>query len=208
MIYLLDGTEFQPMINYVGVAISIEAKFNMSDIIYNKLKLASETNQLIHTQWLRGIGKTYCLIQYAKRNNLTVLEANRNQASKIRLYEKYDKVYSSDIPTLKGQKDIKDVVIDEGVTNIQELKDNGFNIITGFYTPKKEDNMSFNERVLKTLMDEIEALTPKIQKTRENNEFGTYKNMINAYREVLNLIQSTTKEMGNNIGESLKGIYK
>jgi len=66
MIYLLDGTEFEPNVNYVGVVNGINANFDMSDIIYKKLKLASENNQLIHTQWLRGIGKTYGLIKYAK----------------------------------------------------------------------------------------------------------------------------------------------
>jgi len=72
-----------------------------------------------------------------KLNNLVVLESGDSQANKISLREKYDRVYSSNIVTLRGQNDVKNVVIDEGVTNIQEIKDAGFNIVTGFYTPKK-----------------------------------------------------------------------
>ena len=189
MIYLLDGSEFEPELYCGNGSIKrILADFKMSDIIYDKLQLASQTNELIHTQWLRGIGKTYELVQFAKVNEYAVLEPMNIGAEAIREKENYRRIYSN-IKTLKEQTDIKNIVIDEGVTNLQELKDAGFNIITGFYTPKKESEMSFQEKVLNTLKNEIEALTPKIQQTRENRDYGTYKNLINAYREVLNLIR-------------------
>ena len=117
-----------------------------------------------------------------------VIEPMSTGAEAIKEREKYEHIYSN-INTLRGCTDIRDVVIDEGVTNLQELKDAGFNIITGYYTPKKESELSFGEKVLSTLKNEIEALTPKLQQTRENREYGTYKNLINAYREVLNLIR-------------------
>jgi len=69
-------------------------------------------------------------------------------------------------------------------------------LLLDFTLLKKEDDLSFNEKVTKTLIDEIEALTPKLQQTRENKDYGTYKNLINAYREVLNLMQNNMKNCG------------
>jgi len=188
MIYLLDGTEFEPEMYCTGGIKRIRAEFNMSEVIYYKLKLASQTNELVHTQWLRNIGKTHELVEFAKMYSYAVIEPMSTGAEAIKEREKYEHIYSN-INTLRGCTDIRDVVIDEGVTNLQELKDAGFNIITGYYTPKKESELSFGEKVLSTLKNEIEALTPKLQQTRENREYGTYKNLINAYREVLNLIR-------------------
>jgi len=52
----------------------------------------------------------------------------------------------------------------------------------------------FRSKVTQTLLREIELLTPKLEKYRESEDYGTYKNLINAYREILNLIQSFSKE--------------
>ena len=196
MIYLLDGNnEFQPILYNTGKIKDIFANFNMSNVIYDKLKTASQKHELIHTQWLRGIGKTYELVCFAKEYGYAVLEPTKIVAEEIRKKENYEGVYSSKtIYSLKGCKanrDVfnKNVVIDEGVTNIQEIKDAGFNIITGFYTPKKEDESTFNEKVLGTLVNEIEALTPKLEKYRVSEDYGTYKNLINAYGEILSLMK-------------------
>jgi len=215
MLYLLDGSEFKsieaqkshfdPNNNWISVESDkiYYADFNLNNIIVNKLKLASQTNQLVHTQWLRGIGKTHELISFAKQHGYGVIEPSMVGAGLIKIRENYQEIYDSDINSLRrgckpnGDLYIKDIVVDEGVTNIQEIKDAGFNIITGFYTPKQEDNaLSFKEKVMKTLVDEIDALTPKLQATRENKDYGTYKNLINAYREILNLIQNHAKIYG------------
>ncbi len=47
-----------------------------------------------------------------------------------------------------------------------------------------------------TLYDEIKCLVPKIQKARENEEYGTYKNLILAYKEVLLLVNDMYKQYG------------
>ena len=39
-------------------------------------------------------------------------------------------------------------------------------------------------------------LLQNCKKTRENKDYGTYKNLINAYREILNLIQNHAKTYG------------
>ena len=197
MIYLLDGTEFTLELNWSGKAKYMSADFSMSNLIADKLKLASQTNELIHTQWLRGIGKTHMLIEFARMHGYLVVEPFGIGVDAIIERENYDDIYSNSISILRG-KENKNIIIDEGVTNLQELRDAGFNIITGYLTRKKEDNnpIPFKEKVMKTLVDEIDALTPKLQKTRENKDYGTYKNLINAYREILNLIQNHAKTYG------------
>jgi len=205
MIYLLDGLEFN-VSNIVEFLDSYQNKitsyngFNMQQIILDKLLEGIKTNQLIHTQWLRGIGKTHTLIALAKEADCIVLEPNVAVASAIAKRENYSKVYPASIDFLRGNtlsnygyrysKDNPlEVVVDEGVTNIKAIEDIGFKVVTGFYTPKKEDEISFNDKVTRTLMNEIEALTPKLELTRESKDYGTYKNLINAYREVLNLMR-------------------
>lgn len=162
----------------------MKLKSYIGDIIYNKLQLAAQNNEIINTQWLRGIGKTYQLIKFAKHNNYILLHP---QANILKEKYKYDFIYEPKIDKIRGISN-KNVVIDEGIKNIKELKDDGFNIITGYYTPKEENNKSFSELVIDNLKNEIELLTFKIQKVRENHDFGTYKNLILAYKEVLNLI--------------------
>jgi len=205
MIYLLEGNEFNPY-NIIEFLDSYQNKityyngFNMQKIIMEKLIEGVKKNQLIHTQWLRGIGKTHILIKLAKETNCIVLEPNETVVSTVTKRENYSKIFSASIDFLKGDTLKKygyqynkdnplEVLVDEGVTNIQAIEDIGFKVITGFYTPKKEEELSFNEKVLNTLTNEIEALTPKLQLTRENRDYGTYKNLINAYREVLNIMR-------------------
>jgi len=47
--------------------------------------------------------------------------------------------------------------------------------------------------IKETLENELKALEPKIQRARDNNDFGTYKNLILAYKEVLHLIGDVEK---------------
>lgn len=41
--------------------------------------------------------------------------------------------------------------------------------------------------IIKNLRNEIDSLTKTLQKTRENGDFGTYKNITQAYEKVLYL---------------------
>ncbi len=52
--------------------------------------------------------------------------------------------------------------------------------------------------IIKNLKNELSSLTEKIKKTRENNDFGTYKNLILAYKEVLGLYRELVE--GNEMG--------
>ena len=169
MIYLLDGTEFkqEQELNWSGKAKYMSADFSMSNLIADKLKLASQTNELIHTQWLRCIGKTHMLIEFARMHGYLVVEPFGIGVDAIIERENYDDIYPNIISILRRDEN-KNIVIDEGVTNLQELRDAGFNIVTGYLTRKKEDNnpIPFKEKVMKTLVDEIDALTPKLQKNK------------------------------------------
>ena len=195
MLYLLDGTEFEHAKDYAGKTRDSYAKFNMSDIIYRKLELAAKTNELVHTQWLRGIGKTYELVMFAKLNGYAVIEPDALNADMIRRRETYGNILYPSCYSYEGSL-IRNLVIDEGVSvyQIQELVDAGFTIITGFITPKKDTEKTFDESVTDTLKNEIEALTPKIQKARNKDEIGTYKNLILAYKEVLFLIHNAQNQ--------------
>jgi len=71
------------------------------------------------------------------------------------------------------------------------------------YTPKNQ----FQDNVINTLKGEIEALTPKLKQTREDRDYGTYKNLINAYREVLNLLNDHYKIHGINTTNEKVNMY-
>jgi hypothetical protein len=47
----------------------------------------------------------------------------------------------------------------------------------------------FNKEVYENLKKEIENLNPKLAKVREDGNFITYKNLVNAYSDVLRLIE-------------------
>lgn len=49
--------------------------------------------------------------------------------------------------------------------------------------------LSFNEEIIINLKNEIKSLNGKIKNARENGDFGTYRNLIVAYKEVLKIIQ-------------------
>lgn len=58
---------------------------------------------------------------------------------------------------------------------------------------KKDNNDLFNENIILNLKNELECLGSKIQIARSNNEFGTYKNLIMAFKEVLGLYKEMTE---------------
>jgi len=155
--------------------------------LYELLELGKRLGVLINTHHMRGIGKTTTLIKFAKDNNYMAIVPNISIAQEFRKQYNYQKIFGNSISVNKGVTN-KNIVLDEGVNNIKEWQDAGFNVITGFYTYNEVQQM-FNEKVLNTLVNEIESLTPKIKTYRNNNDFGTYKNLINAYKEVLELIQ-------------------
>ena len=191
MIYLLDEINLLTQLNSLGKIKSKIINIDTGELILDRLEVASQTKELIHTQWLRGIGKTHGLVKFAKKYGYIIFHPN---ATQIIEEEGYKYIYGwYEVHNAKRETDIRNVVIDEGFSDsqIMTIKEHGFKIITGFYTCSKiKDERPFSEKVLETLVGEIEELTPKLEKLRKSEDYGTYRNLINAYKEILGLIQN------------------
>jgi ribosome-binding ATPase YchF (GTP1/OBG family) len=65
---------------------------------------------------------------------------------------------------------------------------------------KGENNMNLEKKekfygeIINNLKEELNCLTTKIKTVRENHDFGTYKNLILAYKEVLGLYKEMIEE--------------
>lgn len=100
--------------------------------IFNSLELAARTGELINTNRKnRKLGKTTALVEFARLNDYTILTPNSGVAKLINKYFGYKKVKSIKSYTLDA---LPGVVIEEGCTSedIQSIKNQGINIITGF----------------------------------------------------------------------------
>jgi hypothetical protein len=159
-----------------------------SKVLKRQLGKASQTYDLIHTAHVRGVGKTTTLIDFAKDNGYGVIVG----ACELKK-DCYDYIYT--IRDL-NKCSIKNVVIDEGV-DIKKVTEMGFKVITGFCNNKEADEINFDNQVLSNLKKEIRELNRKIAKAREMNDVGTYKNLIMAYKEILNIIKEQ-ENIGNN----------
>lgn len=194
---------FMNLINYNDIGgssdnITLFKSFN--DIIKDKLDKGLISQNLINTQDLRGIGKTYQLIEFAKKHNYIVVVATFTIAKNLREKYKYNKIYSS------VDKDIrdKDVIIDELVDINQIEKEMNCKIITGFITShdkekyimeeSKELNtkneLSFTDKIIEGLKTDALSLSSKITKSNEvyNNQ-GDLKLLVNNLKTTMELIQ-------------------
>lgn len=57
-----------------------------------------------------------------------------------------------------------------------------------------ENKVKFYGEIIDNLKKELDILALKIKKARENNNFGTYKNLILAYKEILELYKDLANE--------------
>jgi hypothetical protein len=168
---------------------------NLQTALYNMLNKGLKNNELIFTNGLRAIGKTFTLRKFALDNNLAIVLTDYKWTNPNYEYrEKINVFKPSDIPTL-NIKGIK-YVIDE--MSEEDYKKYDVKAVTGFVNfdlDKTENNKpTIDDFVTKTLAIEIQELTPKIQKARINNDIGTYKNLIKAYTEVLSLYNSARND--------------
>jgi hypothetical protein len=157
----------------------------------NKLQELLERGQtlgvLINTHQFRSIGKTYSLIEYARKNNSIVVIPNKLVLQYFINQYHYNNIVEVSCISIMGNNN--GYVLDEGI-NIQAFKKMYPNakILTGWFDSiANKEVETFEEQVIYNLKNEIELLTSKIKITRENHDFGTYKNLILAYKEVLGL---------------------
>jgi hypothetical protein len=195
MINLIDKTEVELSYDAEGKTRGICIPKDINKICYEKLELGLKQGELIYTQDLRNIGKTYELIQFAKHRDLTVVEPF-NRAKMLKDLYKYEKIYSEKDNILMGQK----VLVDEGVNISKLTKDYYCEILTGYIHDKKlilnnnQKELTFTEKAIKTLKEEARILDNARDKSLNNGNFSDYKLLIDNYKKVINLIQELEEE--------------
>ena len=181
---------------------------NCEELLEKKLKEGIKAHELIYIDGLRGIGKTYQLVKLARKYNWVVVEPTKLGADALRKTLNYERIYCQTDNILRKQQV---VVVDEGVNIEKLLTDMECDIITGFtnmkeYTDcntrdilknlknyKSETSEIIKPRVVNLvsiLNDEIIELIVKIIDARKDNNMGTYKNLIIALKDVVQLKDS------------------
>ncbi|MDO6628843.1 hypothetical protein [Bacillus thuringiensis] len=115
-----------------NIIISLKVDINVTDYIKDALvkalEDASKDKQLIQVhEYMRQIGKTAALIEFAKKHDYYVIVHNVAIAKELSLKFNYAKVTGS----LMNLKEVKGVVVDETV-DVTRVYDEGINVITGF----------------------------------------------------------------------------
>jgi hypothetical protein len=120
------------------------SKVITDEILINKLHEGKVKNKLIYTQGIRNIGKTYCLIQYAKYNNLVAIVTKESFAQSLRKEFSYHRIHGMDgyIPVES------DVVVDECVDIQKLIKENQCNIITGYSINEVKENKAIGNAIM------------------------------------------------------------
>jgi hypothetical protein len=166
-------------------------------MIKSRLKQAENENTFLITKGVRNIGKTYALMEYARENEYYVVVSTNLSARALK--EKYpnNKICSQ---CLRQNKIIR-AICDENV-DIDLCKKNNINVLTGYlnnYDSNKNSEINFEDDIVNVLKNELKCLNSKITKSRENEEFGIYKNLILAYKEVLTLYKEMTEIKNKNM---------
>ncbi len=174
---------------------------NMDD--YNKvlketIKNCSILGTLINVSGFRNIGKSTMLVQFAKENKHLVVVPNKTIAQQFRKQFDYYSIFSQD--DLCGRF-IASVVFDEGI-DLDKLieenynRDKEFKIITGYINIPNclIDNKNFKQAIINNLEKEIIALGGKVNYARDNGNAAEYRNLIQAYRDIVLLYQNIIKD--------------
>ena len=169
----------------------VNAKKLIKDKLYKTLEQSVEESRnkdritLIDLTCARGMFKTETLFEFAKDNNYKVI---RSLKSRCEVYDfESDKwiAIGEDSETYFKNIDTK-ILVDEICYYDRLPKSVQKMIIGGYYTPQREET---NINILDVLEKESQQLATKIQRTRQEENYGTYKNLIIALKEVLTLIQ-------------------
>jgi hypothetical protein len=168
--------------------LSNEIPLQKGNTLQDLLELGARVGVLINTHHMRGIGKTYNLIQFAKKYGYVVVENNKEIVEYFKKIYDYDKIFSINDPFLIAHQQ---VVVDE-IYNLDELKNKRVNIITGFFTDYGNKQKEFD--LLSSLQYEVRQLNTKIKQARESENWGTYKNLIQSLRAVLELMDNISNK--------------
>lgn len=163
------------------------------------LEKSKELGILINSHQFRNMGKTYALIDFARKYNYIVVIPNTIVLKDLKDKYRYNNIVN--MSTITIIENNNGYVLDEGI-NIQTFKKMYPNakVITGWFDTisNKEETKTFEQQIVENLKKEIESLNEKIVKIRENHDFGTYKNLIIAYKDILNLYDKYNCLFNNN----------
>lgn len=161
------------------------------NILMNKLEQGAKEHKLVNVDYFRNIGKSYTLARFAdKHNYIFVTSIYKQDDNKYHVF--YYSLVDNQVKCNEQFYDSKTIsknnfVVDENFS-CPEVDDK-INIITG-YCHKDKFEEYFNGAVDDTLKNEIKCLVPKIESARKADNIGTYKNLILAFKEVLELLDN------------------
>ena len=114
--------------------IDTELQIAIQDILQKKLTQGIIKRELVNVFGLRGVGKTYGLVNFAKNTGLSVVLFNKNLADKYIKECNYEKVYGKEELSRIGDDYI---IIDEGTVDYVTLVREGYKVVTGYYNSYK-----------------------------------------------------------------------
>lgn len=168
------------------------------NILIQKLEQGAKEHKLINVDYFKDSKKTFALLKFAKKYNciyLNYIFKKRNDEYEVNYYclENNNKVHKTKTYSNDDFKKLK-FVVDENYDGknigFDDNDNSRINIVTGFCHRDKFEN-NFTNGVMGTLKNEVKCLIPKIEKARDKDDTGTYKNLILAFKEVLNLIYAS-----------------
>lgn len=148
--------------------------------------------QLINFGYVRHMFKTEALVEYAKDNDCTVIRSlsvlevfDMNTNKWVEVTDDVEKYFAN----------TEKILVDEWCNYDRLPSSVQDKIIGGYYTnqdqyKKGKDTID----IMEILEKESQELSLKIQKVRETDNYGTYKNLVMSLRDVLKLRQ----DMRNN----------
>lgn len=153
---------------------------------YSKKLESDRKVGLINFGYVRYMFKTEALIEYAKDNNCVVI---RNL---IGILEAFD-ADSNEWVEVTGDVEkyfanTEKILVDEWCRYDELPSSVQDKIIGGYYTDQNEYKKDTVD-IIKILEKESQELSLKIQKVRETDNYGTYKNLVMSLRDVLKLKQ-------------------
>lgn len=193
-----DRHQGEAIMEYINLIESQSDYELFENILIQKLEQGAKEHKLINVDYFKDSKKTFALLKFAKKYNciyLNYIFKKRNDEYEVNYYclENNNKVHKTKTYSNDDFKKLK-FVVDENYDGknigFDDNDNSRINIVTGFCHRDKFEN-NFTNGVMGTLKNEVKCLIPKIEKARDKDDTGTYKNLILAFKEVLNLIYAS-----------------
>lgn len=172
----------------------IKLSMSQASLLYRMRDINNINKKLYNIGDMRGIGITTALIEFCKMNGYTLIVPNLHMESMLK--EKYNCnliISQSNIrQLLDGERCIVDTGVDLNSVRLSCNVIGGIIDLNGY--KKYGDDLNVNIKnnksgIIDVLDNEIQQLISKIKKAREDENWGTYKNLILSLGEVMRLKQ-------------------